>query len=175
SAAAEGECVDCLRPRPVRERRGRRGRRGRHQTPRHCDGTDPVPRLARSRAVRAEQGNGRNRSQLSRPRVSGTIEDGDHAEPPLQRGDAGVISRSGTLTYEIVKAMTRAGFGQSTCIGIGGDPILGTSMVEALALFQKDRSTKRIVLVGEIGGTAEEDAAHFTRRRATKPVRAYVR
>ena len=92
----------------------------------------------------------------------------------FKEGDAGVISRSGTLTYEIVNAMTQAGFGQTTCIGIGGDPIIGTSMVEALAWFQKDRATKRIVLVGEIGGTAEEEAADFVRRRVTKPVVAYV-
>lgn len=92
----------------------------------------------------------------------------------FKEGDAGVISRSGTLTYEIVDAMTRAGFGQSTCIGIGGDPINGTNMVEALELFQRDRQTKRIVLVGEIGGTAEEEAAEFIKRRVTKPVVAYV-
>jgi len=89
-------------------------------------------------------------------------------------GDAGVISRSGTLTYEIVNAMTQEGLGQSTCVGIGGDPIIGTSMVEALALFQRDRRTKRIVLVGEIGGTAEEEAAAFIAKRVTKPVVAYV-
>ncbi len=89
-------------------------------------------------------------------------------------GDAGVISRSGTLTYEIVNAMTQAGFGQSTCIGIGGDPIIGTNTVEALALFQKDRKTKRIVVVGEIGGTAEEEAAEFIQDAVTKPVVAYV-
>ena len=89
-------------------------------------------------------------------------------------GDAGVISRSGTLTYEIVNAMTQAGFGQSTCIGIGGDPIIGTNTVEALALFQKDRKTKRIVVVGEIGGTAEEEAADFIQKHVTKPVVAYV-
>src|SRR6058998_32561 len=92
----------------------------------------------------------------------------------FKEGDAGVISRSGTLTYEIVNAMTEAGFGQTTCIGIGGDPIIGTSMVEALAMFQKDRRTKRIVVVGEIGGTAEEEAADFIKRRVTKPVVAYV-
>ena len=92
----------------------------------------------------------------------------------FMEGDTGVISRSGTLTYEIVYAMTRAGFGQSTCVGIGGDPINGTNMVEALALFQQDRQTKRIVLVGEIGGTAEEEAAEFVKRRVTKPVVAYV-
>lgn len=89
-------------------------------------------------------------------------------------GDVGVISRSGTLTYEIVNSMTQAGFGQSTCIGIGGDPIIGTSTVEALALFQKDRKTKRIVVVGEIGGTAEEEAAEFIHKHVTKPVVAYV-
>jgi len=92
----------------------------------------------------------------------------------FKEGDAGVISRSGTLTYEIVNHMTQGGFGQSTCIGIGGDPINGTSMVEALAMFQRDRKTKRIVLVGEIGGTAEEEAADFIQRKVTKPVVAYV-
>ena len=92
----------------------------------------------------------------------------------FKEGDAGVISRSGTLTYEIVNAMTQAGFGQSTCIGIGGDPINGTNMVEALAMFQKDRQTKRIVVVGEIGGTTEEEAADFIKRKVTKPVVAYV-
>src|SRR2546430_5964190 len=70
--------------------------------------------------------------------------------------------------------MTEAGFGQTTCIGIGGDPVIGTGMVDALALFQKDRKTKRIVVVGEIGGTAEEEAADFIKRRVTKPVVAYV-
>jgi succinyl-CoA synthetase alpha subunit len=92
----------------------------------------------------------------------------------FKAGDAGVISRSGTLTYEIVNAMTQAGFGQSTCIGIGGDPIIGTNTVEALQLFQKDRKTKRIVVVGEIGGTAEEEAAEFIREHVTKPAVAYV-
>ncbi len=92
----------------------------------------------------------------------------------FKAGDAGVISRSGTLTYEIVNAMTQAGVGQSTCIGIGGDPVIGTNMVEALAMFQKDRATKRIVVVGEIGGTAEEEAAAFITKKVTKPVVAYV-
>src|SRR5207245_9941345 len=92
----------------------------------------------------------------------------------FREGDAGVISRSGTLTYEIVNAMTDAGFGQTTCIGIGGDPIIGTSMVDALAMFQKDRKTKRIVVVGEVGGKAAEEAADFIERRGTKPVVASV-
>jgi len=78
------------------------------------------------------------------------------------------------VTYEIVNAMTEAGFGQTTCIGIGGDPVIGTGMVDALAMFQRDRKTKRIVVVGEIGGTAEEEAADFIKRRVTKPVVAYV-
>ncbi|MGQ0797026.1 MAG: succinate--CoA ligase subunit alpha [Methanobacteriota archaeon] len=89
-------------------------------------------------------------------------------------GDVGVVSRSGTLTYEIVNEITNAGMGESTCVGIGGDPVNGTDMVEALALFQKDRATKRIVVVGEIGGTAEEEAAAFIEERVTKPVVAYV-
>src|SRR5256885_13419493 len=83
-------------------------------------------------------------------------------------GDVGVISRSGTLTYEIVNAITEAGLGQTTCIGIGGDPIIGTNMVEALAKFQKDRATKKIVLVGEIGGAAEEGDAAVIAEPGTK-------
>ena len=89
------------------------------------------------------------------------------------RGPWGVISRSGTLTYEIVDVMTRAGLGQTTCVGIGGDPINGTSMVEALALFERDLETRGVVVVGEIGGTAEEEAARFV-RTMTKPVFAYI-
>ena len=92
----------------------------------------------------------------------------------FKAGDVGVISRSGTLTYEIVNAMTQGGFGQSTCVGIGGDPIIGTNTLEALELFQADRKTKRIVVVGEIGGTAEEEAAAYIRKRVTKPVVAYI-
>jgi len=88
-------------------------------------------------------------------------------------GDIGVISRSGTLTYEIVNAISRAGLGQSTCIGIGGDPIVGLPMDGALELLAKDRQTKRIVLVGEIGGTAEEEAA-LAAKRLRKPVFAYI-
>src|SRR2546422_4318483 len=90
----------------------------------------------------------------------------------IRPGDVSVISRSGTLTYGIVNAITEAGLGQTTCIGIGGDPIIGTNMVEALAKFQKDRATKKIVLVGEIGGTAEEEAPAFIAERGTKPVLA---
>jgi len=91
-----------------------------------------------------------------------------------QSGKVGIVSRSGTLTYEAVFQTTREGLGQSTCVGIGGDPIHGMSFVDCLALFQADPQTEGIVLVGEIGGTGEEDAADYIRARVTKPVVAYV-
>jgi succinyl-CoA synthetase alpha subunit len=89
-------------------------------------------------------------------------------------GRVGVISRSGTLTYEIVNGIKEHGLGQSTCLGLGGDPVVGTSFVDALPLFQQDPETDLIVLVGEIGGTAEEDAAEYIRRNVKKPVVAYI-
>lgn len=90
------------------------------------------------------------------------------------RGDVGVVSRSGTLTYEIVNAMSEAKIGQSTCVGIGGDRIPGTGFLDVLKLFEEDTDTKQIVLVGEIGGTAEEDAAKFIEEEVSKPVVAYI-
>jgi succinyl-CoA synthetase alpha subunit len=89
-------------------------------------------------------------------------------------GPVAICSRSGTLTYEIVDALTRGGIGQSTCLGLGGDPIPGTTFIDALALFEKDPQTKAIVLVGEIGGTAEEEAAAYIRQHVSKPVFAYI-
>ena len=89
-------------------------------------------------------------------------------------GPVGVVSRSGTLTYEVVYHLTKKGLGQSTCIGIGGDPIIGTNFIDALTLFQADEQTEAIVLIGEIGGTDEEEAAQFIKGSVTKPVVAFV-
>ena len=91
-----------------------------------------------------------------------------------RRGPVGVVSRSGTLTYEAVHQLTQLGLGQSTCIGIGGDPIIGTSFVDAVRLFNDDPETKAIVLIGEIGGTAEEQAAAYIKKNVKKPVVAFV-
>ncbi len=89
-------------------------------------------------------------------------------------GPVGVVSKSGTLTYEVVKQLTDQGLGQTTCLGIGGDPVIGTDFIDALTLFEADGRTEAIVLMGEIGGNAEEQAAHFIKRHVTKPVVAFV-
>lgn len=91
-----------------------------------------------------------------------------------REGNVGVISRSGTLTYEAVYQLTQLGIGQSTCIGIGGDPIIGTNFVDALELFEKDAETTAVVLIGEIGGTAEEEAAAYVKDHITKPVVSFI-
>jgi succinyl-CoA synthetase alpha subunit len=91
-----------------------------------------------------------------------------------QPGNIGVVSKSGTLTYEVVYALTQAGMGQTTCIGIGGDPVIGTNFVDVLRLFEDDPLTEKVVLIGEIGGRAEVEAAAFIKANMTKPVAAFI-
>ncbi len=89
-------------------------------------------------------------------------------------GPVGVVSKSGTLTYEVIDALTKLGIGQTTCVGIGGDPIIGTNFIDVLNLFQADPDTKAIVMIGEIGGTAEQEAAQFIKAHVTKPVVGFI-
>ncbi|HLF28857.1 MAG TPA: succinate--CoA ligase subunit alpha [Anaerolineae bacterium] len=89
-------------------------------------------------------------------------------------GNVGIVSRSGTLTYEVIYALTQRGMGQSTCVGIGGDPINGTSFIDVLEMFEDDPLTDRVILIGEIGGTDEERAADFIAAKMTKPVTAFI-
>jgi succinyl-CoA synthetase alpha subunit len=91
-----------------------------------------------------------------------------------KKGAVGLMSRSGTLTYEAVWQLSKLGLGQSTCVGVGGDPIVGTSFVDLLEMFQADPATEAILMIGEIGGTAEEEAAAYVKKHVTKPVAAFI-
>ena len=125
------------------------------------------------------EGNPLGRPRLIGPNCPGLISPGQakvgilpgHICTP---GPVGVVSKSGTLTYEVVKQLTDQGLGQTTCLGIGGDPVIGTDFIDALTLFEADPKTEVIVLMGEIGGNAEEQAAQFIKRHVTKPVVAFI-
>ncbi|MBW2580948.1 MAG: succinate--CoA ligase subunit alpha, partial [Deltaproteobacteria bacterium] len=138
--------------------------------------TEGIPVLDMMKGYHAVNSSG---SRLIGPNCPGIISPGKckvgiMPGPIHMEGSVGVVSRSGTLTYEVVDQLTKNGVGQSTCIGIGGDPIIGTNFIDALQLFEADPGTSGIIMVGEIGGSAEEDAAEFIVGSVSKPVIGFV-
>jgi succinyl-CoA synthetase alpha subunit len=139
--------------------------------------TEGIPVLHMSRAMPFVRSRG---VRLIGPNCPGLITPGARAKIGIIPGNicspgrVGLVSRSGTLTYEVVNHLTRNGIGQSTCVGIGGDPIIGTNFIDCLAAFQDDPETDAIVLIGEIGGTDEQNAAAFAKEKVTKPVVGFI-
>ncbi len=138
--------------------------------------TEGIPTLD---MVRATEYAKKNNARIIGPNCPGIITPGETKIGIMpgyihKKGTVGVISRSGTLTYEAVWQLTSAGLGQSTCIGIGGDPVIGLGFIEALELFEKDPGTERVLMIGEIGGTQEEEAAAYIERNMKKKVAAFI-
>ena len=138
--------------------------------------TEGIPTLDMMRALAFVE---QRRCRLIGPNCPGLISPGRAKAGIIpghicREGRVGIVSRSGTLTYEAIHQLTRLGLGQTTCIGIGGDPLIGTSFIDALGLFESDPATDAVVLIGEIGGAAEEEAAAFIRDRVRKPVVGFI-